>query len=326
MAFGQHAHFLFQWDSLWFMEIAQHGYPSVLASTAFFPLLPVIIHSLGPSMALIANQGVCLGILLLLPSSLQRIGMHEAASRRAVWFFALNPALIFYSVLYAEAWTMLGILVTLNLMTRQRIWLAAITALLTTLTQGPALFLGAFPLTLFFSALHRRDFLNAWRSLVVGVACASGFGSYAIYLALTFHRPLLIFQVQHLWGQVMMSPWHQWIQAIGIVVGQHDAGMALLWIAVTLLVLGSLVAILVSVRAGFFGASLYMILGLILSLSFGMTYPFHSTVRFLSDYFPVYGGLAALTSHKWLLGLLLVVSAGIGLLGSVLFAHSWAFQ
>jgi hypothetical protein len=332
MAFGGHAHYLFQWDSLWFMHIASAGYRGDVPSAAFFPWVPIVIRLFGSWGALGLTQLALLGALLLLPPCLAVLGFGSQARNRAVWFFALNPALIYYSALYAEPWTMLAVLLLVYYCDRGRFGRAGAAGMVASLTQAPGVLAGAFPLVLFGHSLWTRHRKAAVGFGAVGLGCAAGVGGFGAFLAATFQRPLIVFQVQRTWGQDWIWPYHQWIQALGIIVRRQDLGLAGLWAAATTLMLAGVVGVVA--MWNYRGKSpvriagiLYLILGLALSTSFGTpSYPFHSTVRFLSDYFPVYGGLGVLTSRRWLFGVLLVLSATIGLMGSMLFTHSWAYQ
>jgi len=73
--------------------------------------------------------------------------------------------------------------------------------------------------------------------------------------------------------------------------------------------------------------ALYAGLGLLLDVSFGTRgHPLHSTVRLLSDYFPVYLGLAALAATARMRWTLLVISMVLGVYGAHLYLHGFFFQ
>lgn len=75
------------------------------------------------------------------------------------------------------------------------------------------------------------------------------------------------------------------------------------------------------------GMALYAGLGLLLDVSFGTRgHPLHSTVRLLSDYFPVYLGLAALAATARMRWTLLVISMVLGVYGAHLYLHGFFFQ
>ncbi len=334
MAFGSQAHFLFQWDSLFFINIAHSGYSHLIGNAAFFPMLPVIIWVTGKWGALFLTQVVLFLILLLLPKVLSILGLGETQTNKAIWLFAVNPAEVFYSALYAEAYTMLGALLVITLLENNRKPTGMVTAFFAALTQGPALLTGSFPLVIFIFGIIHKKAAAVKKSFIIGSGFALGFIAFAIYMALLWHNSDIIFHVQALWGQSWMLPWHQLLQAIPIIVAKHDVGLLSLWLAVLVFTIGSLYWLVYVARSMgqkanplVIGSGLYMLLGLLVSLSFGMkSYPFHSSVRFFSDYFPVYGGLAIGLSNPWLYVIGMVFFVVMALMGATLFVHSWAYQ
>ncbi|VDL89386.1 unnamed protein product [Schistocephalus solidus] len=107
-----------KWDSIYFHFIAVHGY--VLENTlAFFPLLPSLIHLiariLSPLVSFLSFDGRCLlvGVLfnfscnVLCSMQFYRLSkllrLSNSLSVTAVLLFIINPASVFFSVLYSEA-------------------------------------------------------------------------------------------------------------------------------------------------------------------------------------------------------------------------------
>lgn len=336
MSFYQVAHGLMQWDSLWFWQIARQGYVVAgvppLVATAFFPTLPLIIHVTGPAIATVLEQGALAGVVWLLPSVLARMGLTVQQQTLAVWLFALNPALIYYSALYAEPWTLLGVLAAVELAHRRRFAWAAVVSALTTATQGPALLLGVFPLVLFIWSLVTRDRDRARGALLWGVGCAAGWVGYMLYLGMAFHAPLAFSRVETgpYWQGQWRLPWVSWWLALHLAQVYHSGMLLLEWLLVTIFALG---LILVGRRgrwivrdAETLAIFLYALAGLVISTAFGTTYaPFHSNVRFLSMYFPAYAGIAA-GFGRWLPWVTLLLFVASGLFGSILFVNQWWYQ
>lgn len=336
MSFYQLAHGLMQWDSLWFWQIARYGYtlsgvPSLVA-TAFFPTLPLIIHLVGPTVATLLEQGALAASIWLLPSLLGRMGLTRQQQTLAVWLLALNPALVYYSALYAEPWTLLGVLAAVELAHRRRFgWAAAVSAA-TTATQGPALLLGLFPLVLFIWSLVQRDGKTARGAFLWGLGCAAGWVGYIVYLGLTFHTPLAFSRVETgpYWQGQWRLPWVSWWLSLHLAQVYHSGPLLLEWALITIfgagiLFLGARGRQVVQ-SAENLAIFLYALAGLILSTSFGTTYaPFHSTVRFLSMYFPAYAGIAT-GFGRWLPWFMLLLFAGTGFFGALLFVNQWWYQ
>src|SRR5207244_2207398 len=84
-----------QWDSVWFIHIADHGYDSKQIA-AFFPLYPLVVHGLGEVVrsTLVAGVLVSLAAGAVAAAVLVRIArsvLGESAARDGVLFLALYP-------------------------------------------------------------------------------------------------------------------------------------------------------------------------------------------------------------------------------------------
>jgi len=105
------ANFMFaptaRWDSVWYLQVAQHGYFS-RASSAFFPLYPLLI-SLGA--AAVGSEIVVGTVISLLAMTvalyflylLTRSDMSERAARTTVLLVAFFPTALFLSAVYTES-------------------------------------------------------------------------------------------------------------------------------------------------------------------------------------------------------------------------------
>ena len=336
MMFFSHAHFLFQYDSLWFLAIAHYGYriPGVgPGATVFFPLLPLVLHVTGARVGLVVQQGALAAVFWLLYRVLGRFGMTGTARVRALWLFAVNPAAIYFSALYAETWMMLSALAGMELAASRRYPYAAAAGFLGSLAAAPAVLTGVIPLVLLLWRLvnrTRRDWAGifAW-----GAGIGAGVGAYAIYLAIVFGHPLLFVSEQHRWNGVLTAPWTGWLGPFlpaGRVEYLHDPGLFILLFAVaTLLLAGSVFEVqrLFRRRDDWSAALLaYVVTMTVLAFSFGTRgHVYHSTLRFLSPIFPAYMGLAARLPSVlyWSVATLFTV---VALRGGSLFAHGWFFQ
>jgi hypothetical protein len=341
MAFFRHAWGLVQYDALWFLEIARHGYrvPHVppLTATVFFPWLPLVLHVTGQVGGLVVQQAVLAAVCWLLGRRFRRWGLDRAETRRAVWLFALNPALVYYSSLYAEGWTLLAFLASLEAADRRRFAGAGAAGAVAALTQAPGLLVGAVPLAAWAEALYNRQGRNASRFVLWGAGAALGLGLYMVYLGIRFHAPLLFASMERsaYWDSVWQWPWVGWLGPLvaadpGAAWGA-DAGPTLaILVGVTLLLVGAArgIPLLLASRTERWrkGLVLYTVVGVMLSLSFGSAFSLqHSTLRLLSLYFPAYAGLAHRVSRPAAV-LLIGLSAGVGWLGATLFTHGWFFQ
>lgn len=333
-AFYIKAHFLFQWDSLWFIEIAKHGYvhlPTVpyLRGTAFFPWLPILIHIIGSWGALVLTQAA-FAISLWVASRVFRRFLSELHQvTTALWLLALNPATVYYASLYAEPWTLLFTLISVELGFRHKWVWAAVLAFLAATTQATGVLVGIFPLVIFVFAISSRSWKDARGPFLWGIGGFLGLVSYMVYLGLRFHQPFLFSTIEHRsWGGYWEWPWLQWYKAIGYSLyhGMIVPLRAALLAAITVLIAGTamLWRRLRDLTQEAWAIVFYGTAGLLVSLSFSQGWPLHSTIRIASIYFPLYAGVARFP--RWLTFLSTIGFAVMAFGGTMLFAHGWWYQ
>lgn len=331
------AHFLVQYDSLYFVAIAHHGY--VVSGlpfgvpTVFFPWVPLLLAATRTVSVYLVLQAVAFGVCCwLLARVAARWHAAPGFAAWAVWLFALNPALVYYSAPYAELWTMLGALAAVEWWCTRRPGRAALVSVGTALTQASALLVGIIPLSEAVSALKAGDRRRLWAAVGWGMGLVVGIGLYSGYLAWRFGHPLWFSTEEGVpW-------WHAgWVvPGSGLWAGLKLAaggifGYQVLVVMTLLLMTGLVVAAVRGRRVAepwAQGVAWYALLGLLLPLSFATaTHPLHSTVRLLSDYFPAYLGLAVIAVRWRLVGAALVVlTVLLGGYGSALYLHGVFFQ
>ena len=186
-----------RWDSVPYLQIAEHGYGGEKGSPAFYPLYPWIVGGAGRVMGghyvlagvLVSLAATFAAFILFYRLALERLG--EAAAQRALVYLALFPAALFLQAVYAESlflcltlgvflaaergrWAAAGALLGLALLTRptglalvppllllawrSRVRLRAFGSLLV----APLLFL-AFPIVLHEQLGSATAFLHAER-------------------------------------------------------------------------------------------------------------------------------------------------------------------
>jgi hypothetical protein len=109
-AYGSLSDLLFgtfaQWDSVWFIHIADHGYDSKQI-TAFFPFYPLVVHGL----AVVVRSTLVAGVLVSLAAAgvaaalLVRIArpvLGERAASDGVLYVALYPIAYVFTALYSD--------------------------------------------------------------------------------------------------------------------------------------------------------------------------------------------------------------------------------
>ena len=331
------AHFLVQYDSLYFVAIAQHGYlvPGLPAGvpTVFFPWVPLLLAATRSVWVFLALQAIAFGACCWLVARVAvRWQSTPGFAAWAVWLFALNPALVYYSAPYAELWTMLGALAAVEWWCTKHPGLSALVSVGTALTQASGLLVGIIPLTEAVSALKAGDHRRLMAAVGWGMGLVVGVGLYMGYLGWRFGHPLWFSTEEG------SSWWHAgWVvPGSGLWAGVKLAvagisGYRMLVVMTLLLVVGLVAAVVRGRRATdpwVQGVAWYAVLGILLPMSFATaTHPLHSTVRLLSDYFPAYLGLAALAVRYRGVGAgLLALFVLLGGYGSALYLHGVFFQ
>jgi Mannosyltransferase (PIG-V) len=98
-----------RWDSVWYLAIANDGYPDHdPRRAAFFPLYPLLVRAAkllvgSPIIAGTAVSLVCFAVALVLLRRLTELELGAAAAGETVWALALFPAAVFFSAVYSEA-------------------------------------------------------------------------------------------------------------------------------------------------------------------------------------------------------------------------------
>ncbi|HZS62293.1 MAG TPA: glycosyltransferase family 39 protein [Gemmatimonadaceae bacterium] len=105
-----------RWDSVPYLQIAEHGYGGVKGSPAFYPLYPWLMGGLG---WVLGGHYVLAGVLLSLAFTLAafvlfdrlaRRHLDRAAAGRALVYLAVFPATLFLQAVYAESLFLLLVL------------------------------------------------------------------------------------------------------------------------------------------------------------------------------------------------------------------------
>src|SRR5689334_9842602 len=100
---------LARWDSVWYLAIANDGYPAGdPRRAAFFPLYPLLVRAVNalvgsPIVAGVAVSLTCFAVALVFLHRLTALELGPAAADETVWALALFPAAVFFSAVYSEA-------------------------------------------------------------------------------------------------------------------------------------------------------------------------------------------------------------------------------
>src|SRR3954464_4389340 len=100
---------LARWDSVWYLAIANDGYPADdPRRAAFFPLYPLLVRAANtvvgaPIVAGALVSLLCFAVALVLLHRLTELELGAPAARMTVWAIALFPGAVFFSAVYSDA-------------------------------------------------------------------------------------------------------------------------------------------------------------------------------------------------------------------------------
>jgi hypothetical protein len=208
---------LARWDSVWYLGIAHGGYDG--ASTAFFPLYPLLVRTLapggGPGGLLVAAYLVSLVSLagaLYLVRRLVEVELGPVVARRALLLLAFFPGALWLGVPYSESlFLLLSVGALYAARTGHWAWAGSCAALASgTRSAGIVLVVPLAPM--WWRAQPRRARDLAW----LGLAPA-GLAAYSGYLAATRGDAFAYMHLQHVWFRSFAGPFG------AVVVGARAA-------------------------------------------------------------------------------------------------------
>ncbi len=334
--FGYWAH----WDGAWYSEIATDGYGERYpASTAFFPLFPMIVR-LGAAIAggpAVWGVGVSLLCTVFALFFFFRIAEHlydRNAARAATLCFALFPTAFFLNAVYTEA---MFLAFTTGAvwagLVRRDLLLAGILGALAASTRNLGVLL-LIPLGIEWLQ-HRREFGGGGLASLALIPV--GLLGYVAFLWGRFDEPLISFQQQgDYWGRTLTNPIEtarnagtsaregfQYILDPATLFLGTSAGPSLA--ASNTLNLVFVLLFLVVIVAGMFvlppGLWLYAFVMTVLPiLTPSPNFPLMSMPRFMLGAFPLFLILGALLSRTRAgLAVWLILSGALGIALTVLF-------
>jgi hypothetical protein len=215
------------WDAKWYTGIAADGYAGYKPgpSSAFFPLLPALMHVFGAPFAagvgppayfiggMILSNVAFLGALVLVQALAAHLTGDELVAQRAILYLAVFPKAFFAFTAYTEAIFLLLIVASYFLMRRGHFGWAGLLAGLATLTR----FFGVLLVVPFAIELYRqcgRDWRawlrGSWSLLNIPVALAG----YMLVLRITIGDPLGFWHAEDHWARHFLEP----LQSLWIAV------------------------------------------------------------------------------------------------------------
>jgi hypothetical protein len=292
---------LARWDSVWYLAIANDGYPADdPRRTAFFPLYPLLLRAADavvghPLLAGALVSLACFAFALPLLHRLAALELGLPAAREAVWALALFPGALFFSAVYSEAlYLLLSVACLYAARTGRWAWAGAAGALgAATRSTGVIL---VVPLAVMWLASAgegpRRARDAAWIGLV-----PLGLAGFCAALALGGGDPLAPMHVQDVWFRHFAGPFvGVWDGARAAWDGLHHPGdpasRANVVLCGFLLAAVPLVVVVLRRLPAAYGA--YVLASLAVPLSYPVgPQPLMSLPRFLAVLFPLFMALGA---------------------------------
>lgn len=223
-----------RWDSVHFINIAEHGYTGVgeeRFNIVFFPLYPILIAALAnfalhPVVAglLVSNAAAIFAVIFLY--RLVRIDFDDATAQRAAWYFYLFPTAYFLSAAYTESLFLALAIASFYLARKQRWFPAGILGMLASLTRNTGLIVFV---ALVIEYLHQKNLQprtstqgvgvrGQWQKIGADVAALLlvpvGFGWYLWINFVVYGNWFAFLEIQREhWYKFLTWPWHGLIGA-----------------------------------------------------------------------------------------------------------------
>lgn len=334
-------------DSLWFLQIAQHGYSVHNASAAFYPAYPMLIRVVGYLClghlllaAYLVSNGALLAALAILYRLTER-EYDEATARRTVLYLCVFPTAFFLFDTYSEAVFLLSAVGALALARSGRWGWAALVGVVATLTRSAGV---AVVLALAAEAVHQaieeRGGAHPTRATRLGlvprtiarlgasVLPLAGIGGYLLFWQLRYHdwyRPIRLENSN--WGRVFTLPWRTLWHGMTMAWQYGPTGNMGWWtLDFVLVAAGIVLAVWVALRARP-AYAVYTWASILLFLCAAWPgRPLGSDPRYLVTIFPLIWPLAWLGrrsgAHQAVLG---VSAAGMAIVGWLFLSTTLVF-
>ena len=343
------------WDGIWYIGIAERGYEAAApASTAFFPLYPLLVRSFaelfgGPiSEGALSVWGMLISTLLL-PLALffvYRIavdGWGEGVARGTVLILVFFPTTFFLNASYTESLFLTlsaGSLWAMRL--RKDLLLACVLAALASATRNVGVFLFVPLLVEWVGDGGLRAGRERWRGLYL-ILIPSGLLTYMGYLWVRFGDPFLFYSAQEYWNRRHTGPvtlvidiFSEALGSLGALFGAgppastamagvlsrvHGANDAysLLFLLLALVLFG------LGFRVLPLSLSLYSCLLILTAVTFGKpATPLMGFSRYILVVFPLFITLATLLQSRRKMASWLSLSTAVSLVFCAFFV-SWRF-
>lgn len=319
-----------QWDTAWYIAIAQRGYGWKKAvgtsPTAFFPLYPILLrgcqtllHRSYTVTALLVSNVCFLGALLYL-WRLAAWELLDAAAGRAILYISVFPTALFFFAGYSESTFLLSTVASFYYLRRRQWFIAGLFAAAASATRVTGVLL-VLPLAYDYARHHNFSVRSMLldRGVLGVVAAPCGLFAFMAYLAWKVGDPIAFSHGQAAWQKVFTPElWAGFLEtARQILIVQPEASFYQAHNIIegaigTLFLVGSVLA----ARRLPASYGLYLLAFWIVTLSEpalagGYPVPLISLSRYVLSLFPVFMYMGMLGQRRWIHDAYLVSSAAL---------------
>jgi hypothetical protein len=291
-----------RFDTLWYIEIARHGYSNP-AATVFYPLYPALIRVVSMLVrselfaALLISTGAAFFLFLGAFRLFERDGK-PPASFRAILLWAIWPAAFTFFAGYPDS-LLCALIVWSFVLARSERWYAAAAAgFFAGLTKAMGC-LVALPLLWMAWKQRRKEGVLAAGLSVAGIACFQGW-------MFINHYPSASQIYRTYWMTSTVAPWTTLIEAVRVAVQDHNFLLLLNLLMLAVVAAGALWP---SVRAEY---RIFAIAAICLFLTKHTEPLLQSTMRYCLTLFAAYYVFAAKPGFRFIV--VLAAAAALNLL------------
>lgn len=201
-----------RWDSLWFQQIAMHGYRAGNDTVAFQPLFSVLSRILSflflghivPAELTVTTAAYLVALWLFY--KLARLDVGPVTARLAVLLIAFFPTAYYFTVPYTESLFLATSLAAFWLARHKKPWLAGLAGLAASLTRTVGIFL-VLPLAIEYLLQRHEEGRRPGIGLLAAGLPLVGYQALGIYWQRVVGEHRSTFQVQLDWGTHMSPTW-----------------------------------------------------------------------------------------------------------------------
>jgi hypothetical protein len=298
-----------RWDGVWYLHIAEHGYPHT-TEAAYFPLYPLLVHTVG---FVARSEVVAAALVSLVAFFVALVALHRltelelgaAAARRTVVLVAFFPAAVFFSAAYTES-LFLALSVGVLLAARRERWaLAGALGALAAATRSAGVLL-IVPALIMYLAERPPDG-RRWRpdaAWLLLIPC--GLGAFLLASQLMLGDAFATVHAQDHFHRAFAGPfsgvWRGFEEsghALSAIAGGDLTASALRKLALLVTVLGALCATVGVFRRLGAAYGAYAVLALAAGLSTPQAgHPLSSSPRYVLVVFPLFMWLGAVLENR----------------------------